>query len=108
MLPGQRGNLQATVMELGGYCGYGLRGWRRLFVPAVRGGGYDFPIQSFSASFWHYAQQQRKSRGVKVGIDYTLVPTEPFPVQLRQAGRIFEFNQKIFRSSGTLLEATLC
>lgn len=65
-----------------------------------------FPSNTFL--FLHYAQQQRESRGVKVGINYTLVPTEPFPVQLLQAGRILALQPIAGDSAGgNLVLATL-
>ncbi|KIL66897.1 hypothetical protein M378DRAFT_74740 [Amanita muscaria Koide BX008] len=89
-------NLEATVTELGNDARLLWIGPKRMekVILYLHGGGYAFPMQSFSATFWHYVQQQLESRGVKVGIgilNYTLVPTEPFPMQLRQAVSAVEY-----------------
>ncbi|KAM6489315.1 Alpha/Beta hydrolase fold [Amanita muscaria] len=89
-------NLPATVTELG----YGARllwiGPKRMdkVILYLHGGGYVVPMQYFAASFWRHVQRELESRGVEVGIailNYTLIPTEHFPTQLRQAVSAVEY-----------------
>ncbi|KAM6489322.1 Alpha/Beta hydrolase fold [Amanita muscaria] len=89
-------NLPPTVTEIGNDARLLWIGPKRMekVILYLHGGGYVVPMQHFFASFWHYVQQELESRGVKVGIailNYTLIPTEPFPTQLRQAVSAVEY-----------------
>ncbi|KAJ7281837.1 Alpha/Beta hydrolase protein [Mycena rebaudengoi] len=58
------------------------------------GGGFVLPLSDFVLSFWRYVQVELEKRNIKVGIavlNYTLVPTGSFPIQLKQAHLALEF-----------------
>ncbi|KAM6489320.1 Alpha/Beta hydrolase fold [Amanita muscaria] len=89
-------NLPTTVTELGNGARLLWIGPKRMekVILYLHGGGYVSPIHYCFASFWRYVQQELESRGAKVGIailNYTLIPTEPFPAQLRQAVSAVEY-----------------
>ncbi|KAF8228020.1 alpha/beta-hydrolase [Tricholoma matsutake] len=52
------------------------------------GGGFLFPMQYFTASFWKYIKAELKKKNIDAGVailNYTLVPSATFPTQLEQA-----------------------
>ncbi|KAF8230747.1 alpha/beta-hydrolase [Tricholoma matsutake] len=52
------------------------------------GGGFLFPMQSFTTSFWKYIKAELKQKDIDVGVailNYTLIPSATFPTQLKQA-----------------------
>lgn len=52
------------------------------------GGGFLFPMQYFTSSFWKYIKAELKKKNIDAGVailNYTLVPSATFPTQLQQA-----------------------
>ncbi|KAG6898997.1 hypothetical protein C0993_001920, partial [Termitomyces sp. T159_Od127] len=52
------------------------------------GGAFLLPAQFFVPPFWKYVQDELKAKGKETGfamLQYSLVPTEMFPTQLKQA-----------------------